>query len=133
MPSESQTEAIVLAGQLNAFAAAQELRETVAARDKEIVELKKQVAHLKSQLPDGGIPPAPMLLCLCCDEEMAPATTYENGVWEWSDGDKATCDHCGWEGRVAADGNGQRAVMEEFEDEVPDFEDDAEPSEDEEF
>lgn len=114
MPSESVTETVVLAGQLNAFAEAQRLRDDVKARDLQIADLEKQVADLKRQLSGDTILERPMLQCLCCDADMAPAKAYVNGQWEWEDGDKASCDNCGWEGEVSADSNGRRAEMIEI-------------------
>lgn len=123
--SESEREVALLKGQLDCFAAAQELREEKSALQAELMEAYATIARLKAELAGlrnpGG---APFLKCPCCDEQLAPADYYSPETGWNHELDKAfECNQCGARSIVAegAGGKCELQVLSEVEDELDDM------------
>lgn len=101
----SKEEVEKLSKQLNAFAAANELRDENTALRKLVAQLEQEVTRLRALVPQHERQPRPMLTCLCCDADMAPADSFDGQVWEWAEGAKRECEHCGWVGFVDREGS----------------------------
>ncbi len=138
MASESEWETAELKTQLNAFAAAQLLREELAAAKVKVTALEKTLAEnldtitkLSDELEALRTNERPLLDCPNCDNQLAPADHFEDGVWSWELSKAYECSECGTKSRVAEAGGITSLDVIEDEDEWPSEDNgDAEESED---
>lgn len=127
--SNSVTESKVLAGQLNAFAEAQRLRERCQMLEGENAKLVEEAAilidrnikleSLTAKVKSEGI--VKHLPCVNCGSPVAPADTFEDGEWRWELDKAYECEDCGTNQKVF--GDEFSCSLEEIVDDYPEDED----------